>query len=117
VAFTDQTIRRSSERETLTLSVSEDQTTCSIGLSGELDLATVPDLEREIDRAAATAATRIVLDLRGLEFIDSAGLRVLIESARRAELNGGRLRLLRGSGQVEQVMSLCRLHERLPFAD
>jgi anti-sigma B factor antagonist len=117
VASTGDITRSSSQRGDLTLSTSHEQSSLAIKLFGELDLATAPDLERAIERADGTNATEIVIDLSGLEFVDSTGLSVLIRIARRSTMNRGRLRLLRGQGQVEEVMTLCRLHERLPFAD
>jgi anti-sigma B factor antagonist len=49
-----------------------------IALRGELDLASAPKLERELNAALAAADGAIVIDLCDLEFMDSTGLRTLI---------------------------------------
>lgn len=52
---------------------------------GELDMATAPELARELDRAAAAAVT---VDLTGVTFIDACGLRVLIGAHARGNGDG-----------------------------
>jgi anti-anti-sigma factor len=56
----------------------------TIGLSGELDLATAPDVADELERVEATAVDIVVLDLSGLTFIDSTGIRLVLAAHRRA---------------------------------
>ena len=86
-----------------------------IELSGELDLDGAPQLEEELRSAESGDATAIVVDLSGLEFIDSTGIRLLVLAAER--LPEGRLSLLRGPAQVHRVFELTDLADRLPFAD
>ena len=52
-----------------------------IVVSGELDLASSPALEAELDRVFGSDEPVVILDLRQLDFMDSTGLSVLIESA------------------------------------
>ena len=64
-----------------------------IALSGELDLSGAPALDEEIDRLAADDGVRqVVLDLRGLEFMDSSGLRVVALAEPAARAGGARPR-------------------------
>jgi anti-sigma B factor antagonist len=49
-----------------------------ITLNGELDASSAPDFKAEIEKVAAQKPRRLVLMLSGLEFMASAGLRVLI---------------------------------------
>ena len=56
-----------------------------ISVSGELDLASSPTLEEELERVAESGAEVVVVDLRGLEFMDSTGLSVLVRAHQRAE--------------------------------
>ena len=88
-----------------------------IRLEGELDLATADELERELLRVESTDALAIVLDLSTLEFIDSTGVRVLIQADARSRANSDRLTLLRGPRAVQRVFELTGILDRLPFAD
>jgi anti-sigma B factor antagonist len=86
----------------------------TIAVCGELDLATAPALERELQDAQAAGARVIVLDLGGVEFIDSTGLRVIITAHRRA---GAQLLILNCSKRMQRPFELCGLIERLTFVN
>ena len=88
-----------------------------LALSGELDLATAPRVEAELAAAAATDADRIVLDLCGLDFIDSTGLRLILNADARSKANGQRLRLLPGPPRVQRIFEITATTGRLHFAD
>jgi len=89
-----------------------------IAVTGELDLASSPALEEELDRVAATEDLElVVIDLRELEFMDSTGLSVLIRAHQRAEEQGRRFGLVKGSQQVERLFSLTGVAERLTLVD
>ncbi len=84
--------------------------------TGEIDLATVDLLQAEID-AAATEAKEVVLDLRGVTFMDSAGLRLLVQSTRALEGEGGTLAIVRGPKEVQRVFDLVGLDGRVTMLD
>jgi anti-sigma B factor antagonist len=88
-----------------------------ISVSGELDLASSPALEEELQRIAKSDATTIVIDLAELEFMDSTGLSVLVRAHQRAEENGRRLGLVNGSQQVQRLLTLTGVADRLTLAD
>ena len=88
-----------------------------IGVSGELDLATSPALEQELERGAASDAELVVIDLRNLEFMDSTGLSVLVRAHQRATENGRRFGVVRGPQQVQRLLSLTGVADRLRLAD
>jgi anti-sigma B factor antagonist len=77
---------------------------------GELDLATAPALEAALDRAL-TAAPRVVLDLRELEFIDSSGLRALLTARRRAQDAGAEFSLVAGDRGLERTLEIAGVLE------
>jgi anti-sigma B factor antagonist len=66
-----------------------------VAVTGELDIATVPRLDRALRRAEVDAAL-VVLDLRELEFPDSSGAHLLLAADRRIRRAGGRLVVVRG---------------------
>jgi anti-sigma B factor antagonist len=84
---------------------------------GEFDLAGAELATKELRRCEQTDVEEIIVDLSGLDFIDSTGLGILVETFKSERQNGNRLRFLRGSGSVERVIQLTRLDEVLPFAD
>lgn len=88
-----------------------------ISVSGELDLASSPALEEELDRVAQSDAKVVIVDLRNLEFMDSTGLSVLVRAHQRAEEDGRRLGLVNGSQQVQRLLSLTGVADRLTLAD
>lgn len=81
---------------------------------GELDIATSPLLDKALTRARSTNAASIVVDLRGVSFIDSTALHVLINHAR-AEEGRARLRLTKGSPQTQRIFELSGVLHYLPF--
>ena len=91
--------------------------TTVISVSGELDLASSPALEEELERVAQSGAQLVVVDLRNLEFMDSTGLSVLVRAHQRAEENGRRLGLVNGSQQVQRLLTLTGVADRLTLTD
>jgi anti-sigma B factor antagonist len=83
-----------------------------IALAGELDLAGAAALEHEL---GALDAPALVVDLRGLEFMDSSGLRAIVVSAQRAQDAGRRFALIPGAAQVMRVFDITRMRERFEF--
>ena len=88
-----------------------------IALTGELDLSDTGRVEEELVRVEGTDAERIVIDLSGLQFIDTSGVRLVVEADVRSRRNGGRLRLVHGSRPVQRVFEIVGLNGRLPFVD
>lgn len=91
--------------------------TAVISVSGELDLASSPALEEELERVAQSETQVVVVDLRNLEFMDSTGLSVLVRAHQRAEENGRRLGLVNGSQQVLRLLTLTGVADRLTLSD
>jgi anti-anti-sigma factor len=83
-------------------------------LEGELDLATMEGVERELERVGGTDARLIVVDLRELDFMDCSGLRV-VRAAHQRE--GERLVVVRGPDHVQRVFEISGLATVLPFVD
>ena len=83
--------------------------------SGELDIATVELLERALLEVEQTDVETIVLDLSGLDFIDSTGLRLVIDTNERCGGPDGRLGVIAGSPAVERLLDLVGLRELLPL--
>jgi anti-anti-sigma factor len=85
---------------------------------GEMDLSVIGHVDLEMRRAEATDADTIVLDLDELEFLDAAGVRLLLQLNSRSRNNGGRLRIRPArSHQVQRVIELTGVQDKLPFMD
>ena len=84
----------------------------AIKLSGSLDTATAPELDRELTAVLAKPVNDLVFDLAGLKFVSSAGLR-LFSIARKqiVQRGGGRTSFINVQPQVEEVMKII---ESLP---
>jgi anti-sigma B factor antagonist len=88
-----------------------------IAVSGELDLASSAELELELTRMIDSGSELIVLDLRDLEFMDSTGLSTLVKAHQQAAGAGKRFGVVRGPQQVQRLLSLTGVDERMTFAD
>lgn len=77
-----------------------------LALRGELDLAHAPDLEQVVRNMCRDGVREIVVDLRGIAFIDSSGLRALLSSMSVCEERGCRYVL-----DPELPMAVKRLFE------
>lgn len=75
---------------------------------GELDVATVPQLEQALDRALAGGGS-VVLDLSGLTFIDSRGIKLVLRALEVAERDRSRLVLVPGPHVVMRTFDLLDL--------
>ena len=89
--------------------------TCRVSPVGELDIASAGKLERELAAAAAGDAATIVLDLSGLTFIDSTGLRIVLDFNERCGGQGGRLAIVAGTPAVDRLLDIVGLRDRLPL--
>jgi anti-anti-sigma factor len=88
-----------------------------IAVSGELDLASSPALREELARADESGAQLVVLDLRQLVFMDSTGLSVVVRAHQNAEESGRGFAVVRGGKQVERLLTLTGVAERLTVVD
>lgn len=88
-------------------------------LTGELDPHTAPTLQAALDRALADAAPSVLLDLTALKFIDSSGLRVLIDAHRTLSESGNELVVRNPSSTAQRLFEITKLddHFRIEQTD
>ncbi len=99
----------------LAISCVVDNGTVSIALEGELDLANAPQLEERLADVEGREPTRVVVDLGRLAFIDSTGLRVLLQAHARARQSGRELTLRPGDATVQRVFEITGALDILSF--
>jgi anti-anti-sigma factor len=90
-----------------------------VRFEGELDLATAPQAEnalRQLEESEQPPA-RIVLDLRGVRFLDSTGLRVILAADSRARREGRHVQVIAGPEPVHRVFRIALLDRRLEFIE
>lgn len=81
---------------------------------GRLDVNTSSELESRMLERVAVGETRLVVDLLGVEYISSAGLRVLLMIAKKLKERSGRLALCSLGPAVRQVFELAGLLSLFP---
>jgi anti-sigma B factor antagonist len=99
----------------LAISCVMDNGTASIALEGELDLANAPQLEERLADVEGAGPTRVVVDLGRLAFIDSTGLRVLLQADARARERGHELTLRPGDATVQRAFEVTGALDILRF--
>jgi anti-sigma B factor antagonist len=83
-----------------------------IAITGELDIAATPELSTVMLMAARSPGPLVVLDLGGVEFIDSTALGTLLNAGNEVEASGKRLRVVCGGGPVRKLLELTNLTNR-----
>lgn len=86
-----------------------------LALSGEFDVAATSTFEEAL--AGVGGNDPLIVDLRGLEFIDSTGLGALVRLHQHAQEQQREFGLIRGAGQVERLLGLTGLGDRIPVAE
>jgi anti-sigma B factor antagonist len=93
----------------LPITVQEYKRVSVMAVSGRVDSATAPDLEAELKKLVDSDKTQIVLDLKDVEYMSSAGLRAMVSTLKAVKRVNGDLRLAAPSPRVEEVLRLAGL--------
>jgi anti-sigma B factor antagonist len=84
-------------------------------LFGEVDIDRAGQIREQLENAAATGAEHVVLDLRGVTFLDSTGLHLVLEADAASRAQGWEFGLIGGPAHVQRVFDLTGSRARLPF--
>jgi anti-sigma B factor antagonist len=90
-------------------------TRIELTLAGELDLVSAPQLESELMEVESPDAGELLLDLGGVQFIDSTGLRVLLGATKRADATGHKLLVRHVRGQARRLFEIAGVTEQFSF--
>jgi anti-anti-sigma factor len=88
-----------------------------LSLFGELDLASAELFYSEFESAEIGGASMVVLDLEGLQFVDSTGLRMILAAHELARERGQGFAITPGSPQVRRLLTITRVGEHLRVID
>ena len=84
-----------------------------VGIAGSLDSGTSPEAQKSLDSVVATAK-KVALDFSQLDYISSAGLRVLLGAAKQLRAKGGTLGMFGLNQSVREVFDLSGFSPILP---
>ena len=84
---------------------------------GELDIATVPEVDRQLRRLSEAGDQHLVLDLRDVSFMDSSGLRLILAWRERSGSHDGDFSIIAGNEVVERVFETTRVRDLLTFTE
>ena len=80
-----------------------------VDIEGRFDALSAPKTKSELHELIEGGSTKLVLDLKKMDFIDSAGLGVLVSCLRKAAAEGGDLRLAEVPAFCRSIFELTRL--------
>ncbi len=99
------------------VSVSQVRAGVKITVRGELDIAAVGALVSAREQALAGEPEWVVIDLGAVPFVDSSGLKFLLETHAQAQRAGWNLQLLKPAPTAMRVFTVTGTHQHLPFID
>jgi anti-sigma B factor antagonist len=79
-------------------------------LEGRLDASSAKDIKEKVNLLAKENRVKIVIDMGGIDFIDSSGLGSLVSSLRSVNKSGGDIKISALQDQVRAIFELTRLH-------
>lgn len=88
-----------------------------VDLAGELDTYSCPALRSAIVDLVDRGDRQILLNMQGVQYIDSAGLGTLVGGLKRATEHGGQLKIVNANSQIDKVFTitgLVRVFEQFP---
>jgi anti-sigma B factor antagonist len=88
-----------------------------LAVEGEIDLATVPELERAIDAVFNANSQPLAVDLRNTSFMDSTGLKALVMASRRFDEKDRRFAIAVGGGPVSRLIDLSGVDGSIRVVD
>ncbi|MEN3584228.1 STAS domain-containing protein [Streptomyces sp. ZYX-F-203] len=92
------------DRTTTHVTARRDGETTFVELRGEIDLGSAPRVGARLDALTDASRPDLVIDVRGVTFMDCTGLGLLCRARNRALLRQGRCRLITGGGQVPRLL-------------
>jgi anti-sigma B factor antagonist len=84
-----------------------------VSVYGELDVATAPSLRERLVDLIGDGSTKLVLDLEGVDFLDSTGLGVIVSALKRTRTQGGDMRLVCTQGRIRRLFEITGLDKAI----
>lgn len=84
-------------------------------VAGELDMSNAEAFRDRLRELTAGDGARVIVDLSGVQFMDSAGLGVLIGGLKQVRLTGGSLRVVGSNAQIVELFHVTGIYKVLPL--
>jgi len=88
-----------------------------VTVSGEIDVATAPQLQESLHALIAQGRSSLVIDLLAVTFLDSTALGVLVGALKRCREQGGDLQLVMADARIMKIFEITGLHKVFPMVD
>ena len=96
----------------MTINVERDFELVTLEITGRLDTTTAPNLESVINELSDDTK-ELIFDMSGVEYISSAGIRVLLGAYKKMNINQGIMRIEKVNDEVYEVFEMTGLSEML----
>ena len=93
---------------TTTVDIDEAQSLARVSLLGALNTDTAPEFEQQLQSVIESGYNLTVLDMKGLDYISSAGLRVIFKAAKHAKSAGHRLAAANRKPHIDKVFEILK---------
>ena len=93
---------------TTNIAIDEDNSVARVSLVGALNSDTAPDFEQRLQTAVDEGYSLTVLDMKELDYISSAGLRVIFKAAKQAKAAGNRLAAANRKPHIDKVFEIMK---------
>ena len=101
----------------MTVAVDDLEGWALVRVQGDVDVATAPRLREQLITIISDGQPRVVLDLDGVDFLDSTGLGVIVSALKRTKTHGGDLRIVCTRPAVRRLFELTGLDLAMPLSD
>jgi anti-sigma B factor antagonist len=88
-----------------------------VTVSGEIDVATAPQLQERLHALVARGQSTVVVDLLGVTFLDSTALGVLVGALKRCRERGGDMPLVMTEPRIMKIFEITGLTAVFPIVD
>jgi anti-sigma B factor antagonist len=107
--------RREEESVELSVTSRQEGDRTVISVTGEIDVYTAPSLRERLNELVASGHYDLVVDMEGVEFLDSTGLGVLVGGLKRVRSHDGSLRLVCAQEKILKVFRITGLTKVFPI--
>jgi anti-sigma B factor antagonist len=104
-------------RPAFDVEIAQSLTRTTVTVTGDIDIATVERLKLARTEALAGGPASILIDLRGVEFVDSSGIRFLLETNTLAQRSGWTLRVVKPASSAMKTFLVSGVDKYLPLVD